>query len=197
MNRVFTAIILVCLPFVLPAQNRNKSLGAIATDKLTPGAALLFKNVKSSTTDAEKNKLYEGLHLKVATDKKSFVIDEYTVDTYIYPTDMNKDGQEELFVGLGSAALFGNVGESFMLYMKDNTGKYTQQPEISGGRPIILSTKNLGYPDILIGGPGFEFPVYRWNGTKYAMYKKMKDAALNSKNSTDLEAYSKAFTGSK
>jgi hypothetical protein len=35
-----------------------------------------------------------------------------------------------------------------------------------------MPTKNLGYPDLMIGGPGFEHPVWRWNGKEYNVYKK-------------------------
>jgi hypothetical protein len=163
-------------------------------DKLSAGAALLFKNVKSSLTVAEKNKLYQQLGLKVAPDKQGFMIDEAPVSVFAYPTDMNKDGKEELFVVFDGAALFGDRG-SVSLYIKNSTGALQQQPDISGGRPLILTSVNQGYPDIVIGGPGFEFPVYRWNGATYTLYKKMKDSALTEKNSKDIEEYSKLYMG--
>ncbi len=37
--------------------------------------------------------------------------------------------------------------------------------------PEFQKTFNLGYPDLLIGGPGFEQPVWRWNGKEYQFYK--------------------------
>ncbi len=34
----------------------------------------------------------------------------------------------------------------------------------------FLKTKGVGgWPDISIGGPGFCFPVWRWNGKAYAL----------------------------
>lgn len=38
----------------------------------------------------------------------------------------------------------------------------------------VLATKNKGYPDIEIGGPGNCFPVWRWNGQQYAIHKKCR-----------------------
>jgi hypothetical protein len=36
----------------------------------------------------------------------------------------------------------------------------------------ILATKGAGgWPDISVGGPGFCFPVFRWNGTAYANHR--------------------------
>ena len=165
---------------------------------LSAGAAVFFKDVKTKATTAEKNWLYQQTNLKLSPDRKSFLMDEYDISTYVYPTDMNKDGQEEIFIGLGSAALFGNVGESFSLYVKDKSGTYGLDPDFSGsGRPLILSAKNQGYPDLLSGGPGFTHPVYRWDGRGYKLNRQMKDEALTNKNATDIETYSKAYTESK
>ena len=36
--------------------------------------------------------------------------------------------------------------------------------------PDFLATKGVGgWPDIEMGGPGFCFPVWRWNGKAYAL----------------------------
>jgi hypothetical protein len=40
------------------------------------------------------------------------------------------------------------------------------------GIPEFLRTKGAGgWPDISIGGPGFCFPVARWNGKVYAQHR--------------------------
>jgi len=40
------------------------------------------------------------------------------------------------------------------------------------GVPEFLSSKGKdGWPDISIGGPGFCFPVQRWNGREYAVHR--------------------------
>ena len=75
---------------------------------LSEGAKLLFKDVKTKLTDAQKDHIFTKLQLKLSKDKKTFMIDEYTVSVSVFPTDMNKDGVEEVFVVLGSGALFDN-----------------------------------------------------------------------------------------
>lgn len=161
----------------------------------SPGAALLFKNVKTKLGPAEKELLFKNLNLKLSSDNKSFTMDNFPVEAWVYPTDMNKDGKEEYFVVMRSAALFGNVGQNFFLYIENKSGNFEQQTGIGAGIPVILSTMNLGYPDILVGTPNMEHPVFRWNGSQFTRYKKLNDAALNSKNSTKIETYSKAYTG--
>ena len=192
-------LVLILLPLfiVLSAQAQNKSTSG-STDKLSPGAALLFKDVKTSATTADKNKIFKELNLQLSPDKKSLIMAEYPVTAAVYPTDMNNDGQEEMFLVFGSVALFGNTGEGFNLFMKDKAGSYQAQKDFAGsGNLMVLSAKNLGYPDLLIGGPGFECPAYRWNGKSYKYHRQVKDAALNNNNWTDLAAYSKTYTDSR
>lgn len=193
MKNLFTTIGFLLLTNFTYAQNRE----ATSNISLTEGADLLFKNIKTKLTTTEKNYLFQNLQLQLSPDKKSFLSAEIPVDVSVYPTDMNKDGKEEIFVVLGSVQLFGNAGQTFLIYIKNKKGLYMQHGETGPGTAVILATKNLGYPDILIGGPGFVFPVHRWNGSKYLYHRKMKDAALNNNNSTDIETYSKRFTDAK
>lgn len=68
---------------------------------------------------------------------------------------------------------------------------YTTPPRFTS--PDILSTVNLAYPDLLIGGPGFEFPILRLNGKMYDIYKKVKDKDLEKLKKTSLEELSKIY----
>ena len=187
MPRLINTIFLLCSSCLLNAQNNSST-------QLTEGAALLFTSIKTGISVAEKNNVFKKLQLKLTADKKGFEMEGIPVAVFVYPTDMNKDGREEIFIGLHSGALFGNVEQSFSVFMKNSIGEFTHHNEIAGGRPMILSTASGGYPDILIGGPGFEYPVLRWSGNKYTLHRTMKDESLNEKNSTDIEVFSKLFT---
>ena len=49
----------------------------------------------------------------------------------------------------------------------------------SEGIPTFLPTKQKtpgGWPDVMIGGPGFCFPVMRWNGKTYVLNRKEADS---------------------
>ncbi|MBK9334837.1 MAG: hypothetical protein IPM96_21165 [Ignavibacteria bacterium] len=85
--------------------------------------------------------------------------------------DLNKDGQPEVLVQVGQGCLTGIAGNHMELYIKDKNEKWNTQFGFDGF-PNILETTNLGYPDIEIAGPGFCFPVWRWNGEKYDLFKK-------------------------
>lgn len=81
--------------------------------------------------------------------------------------DLNGDGRPEAVIVEGSAACFGNAGTGYTIVSKQRDGKWkliTGSP----GIPTFLATKGTGgWPDIEIGGPGFCFPVERWDGKEY------------------------------
>ena len=59
------------------------------------------------------------------------------------------------------------------LYIKNTHGQWKPQFGFPGIY-TVLTTKNKGYPDIEIGGPGTCFPVWSWNGREYAIHKRCR-----------------------
>jgi hypothetical protein len=80
--------------------------------------------------------------------------------------DLDEDGTEEVIVDSGNTCVSGMTGTSVWLFVKDATGRYRSNLGFPG-MIDFLPTSNLGFPDLLIGGPGFCFPVWRWNGQEY------------------------------
>ena len=63
------------------------------------------------------------------------------------------------------------TGQGFWLVSKVTNGGWRL---ITGGPgiPEFLKTKGVGgWPDLLVGGPGFCFPVERWNGKEYKVQR--------------------------
>jgi hypothetical protein len=85
--------------------------------------------------------------------------------------DLNGDGQPEVFVVVHGTCWGGMTGVNVDLRIKGPDGKWTSQFGFPGIYRV-LETKNKGYPDIEFGGPGFCFPIWRWNGKEYAIHKK-------------------------
>lgn len=165
---------------------------------LKPIADVLFKNVKTKLSVVEKNNIATQLafipsgnkDLPFALDKDS---KDYPFAAFVFPTDMNKDGKEEVFVLFGNGYTSGNTGSSIILYIKNAAGVYAPQLGFPGMAPDVLTTANLGYPDLLVGGPGFEFPVLRWNGKTYNNHRVVKDKDYEKLKKTSLEESSKAY----
>jgi hypothetical protein len=177
---------------LLPAFSFAQSSG------LTPGATLLFRNVKSQLTPAEKNQIVKQLGFLLSKDKKQFITDaeaaDYPFDALVYPTDLNKDGKEEVFVAYGNSYTSGATGQSIVLFIKDASGSYRSQLGFPGTVPDALPTTANKYPDLIIGGPGFEFPVLRWNGKEYVHHRTIKEQELLGARTTNIEEASKSYT---
>jgi hypothetical protein len=170
-----------------------------AQKNLSEGAKLLFQNTKTTTTPAEKNDIYKKSSLCLSNDKKQFAIAgdatslDHPFDAIVMPTDMNKDGKEEIFIVFGNSYTSGATGTNVLLFIKDKTGIYQFNFGFSGATPGIMPTKTPAYPDLLIGGPGVEFPIWRWNGKEYVFSKKITEKQLAKIKMISVETASKAY----
>ncbi len=91
----------------------------------------------------------------------------YGPGTIEWTRDLNGDGLPEALVVEYSAMCFGMTGQSYGIVSKQGDGSWKL---ITGGIGIVNvleTTGTDGWPDLEIGGPGFCFPVHRWNGTEY------------------------------
>ena len=85
--------------------------------------------------------------------------------------DLNGDGRPEAVIAEDGSFCYGAAGTGYALVSKQANGRWTLMTS-GGGMPEILKTKGVGgWPDISIGGPGFCFPVERWNGKAYALHR--------------------------
>lgn len=81
--------------------------------------------------------------------------------------DLNGDGLPEVVISEGGTYCYGNTGQAFWLVSKLANGSWKLITN-NTGIPEFLGTKGVdGWPDISVGGPGFCFPVERWNGSAY------------------------------
>jgi hypothetical protein len=85
--------------------------------------------------------------------------------------DLNGDGLPEVVITEGGTYCYGHTGQAFWLVSKLATGSWKLITN-NTGIPEFLGTKGAGgWPDISVGGPGFCFPVERWNGTAYKLQR--------------------------
>jgi len=172
MIRPFPAALLLCLAAMIQAR-QGPPLDRVA--------ALLFKDVGTRLSAADKNAIAAKTGFVLSEDKDlPFALDpesrEYPFAARVMPTDLNKDGQEEIFILFGNTATSGMAGSSIALFMKSAEGAYADQLGFPATVPDALAESHLGYPDLLIGGPGLEYPVWRWDGEAYVHSRTVKDA---------------------
>ncbi len=94
---------------------------------------------------------------------------EYSIDLI----DINNDNNKEIFIIKYGTCLSGVTGMRIDLLIKQNE-VWNSQFDFPGGYEI-LKESNLGFPDIMITGRGFCFPIWRWNGKKYYLHRKTCD----------------------
>jgi len=187
-------IFFLLLLFIIPLAGFTQTLNKVA-DRL-------FRTVKTKLTITEKNQLATALGFVLSNDKEQpFALDadskDYPFTATVFPVDMNKDGKEEVFVHFGNSYTSGNTGSSIALFIKNSSGIYQNHLGFPGTIPYALTTVNQGYPDLLIGGPGFEYPVLRWNGKTYAHHRVVKDDAYEKLKKNSVSELSKEYQGGK
>lgn len=85
--------------------------------------------------------------------------------------DLNGDGRPEALITEGGTYCYGHTGAGYSLVSKRADGTWRL---ITNGTGIltVLPIRGVGnWPDIEIGGPGFCFPVQRWNGSRYKLLR--------------------------
>ena len=134
-----------------------------------PGPALLFAGGQGDLSAEERLQVFNDLSFTVTPDGKSLT-DEVCgqpADAKVEFRDMNSDGRQEVLVIFGNSCTSGMAGSSVLLLIRDAGGKLQPNLGFSAASADPLPESSLGYPDLLIGGPGFCFPVWRWDGTAY------------------------------
>ena len=92
----------------------------------------------------------------------------YEPGTIARAEDLNGDGRPEAVVTEGSTFCYGNTGTAFWLLTRTAAGKWILLHQSQGVAEFLPTRGADRMPDISVGGPGFCFPVLRWNGRRYA-----------------------------
>ncbi len=84
----------------------------------------------------------------------------------IESVELNGDDQTEVWVTETSTFCYGSPHTYFALFREGAGGWHKMLEDV--GIPVVSETRHQGWPDIEVGGPGFEkFPYYRWDGKAY------------------------------
>lgn len=147
---------------------RNLALAVILT-----GTAALAAAAELHLSDADKTAAFKAAGFKMTGGRWEGCGDpgtaSYEAGAIESVADLNGDGRPEAVITEGSVFCYGATERGFTLLSKQGDG--TWKTMNSGpGMPNFLATKGAGgWPDIEIGGPGFCFPVERWNGREYRL----------------------------
>ncbi len=143
--------------------------GASCVDLLFGGSGAL--------SASDRRDIAAHLAFKTAADGKGLVdtVCEQSASAQVEASDLNGDDNPEVFVLGGNTCLSGAAGSSVWLFVKDASGKYQSNLGFPAGAYEALTSKNLGYPDLKFGGPGFCSAVWRWDGKAYAFLRNQPE----------------------
>ena len=71
----------------------------------------------------------------------------------------------------GGTFCYGNTGQGFWLVAKQAGGRWKLMTQSTGIAQFLKTKGTQGWPDISVGGPGFCFPIERWNGREYKLQR--------------------------
>jgi hypothetical protein len=81
--------------------------------------------------------------------------------------DLNGDGRPDAVVSDFGTDCYGSTEQGFVIVTRDAGGTW-RKVYASPGIPTFQTTRGAGgWPDVEVGGPGFCFPIQRWNGGDY------------------------------
>lgn len=133
-------------------------------------ASQLFSGLKSKLNSDDKNQISTLTGLTYDAASKTFMTEGEGVEVQVVPVDINNDKTEDIFVITYSSFLYGNTGQGFSLFMKDESGKFKNTLSLPG-IPELLYESSESMPSIRVGGPGFDFPIYKWKSHSYKLVK--------------------------
>lgn len=170
---------------------------APAAQEESPGAKLLFAQAKTKLKPAQKNFIFQHLGFLLSDDGARFIADKdaanYPFDARVYPTDLNRDGKEEVFIVFGNGYTSGAAEATIVAYIPDAQGRYKMNLGFPGLLPLAIPGNRVGYPDLIVPGPGMEHPLWRWKGGEYVYASVVRDASLPRLRAISLETLSQRY----
>jgi len=162
-------------------------------------ANLLFSKSNSQLTSAEKIEIFRLSGFELAANGTQFYHSanpeeaNTPFDVIVHPIDINNDGIEEIGIIYGQLNTKKVMDRSTLLFVRDRSGQFTANLGLPGAL-IFININDRVFSDVIISGPGYEFPVYRWNGYAYLKHKTITKNKLGKLNLTYLSQASYAYS---
>lgn len=146
-------------------------------------SSLLFSGTASKLSVEERTTIAGSLGLVVSPDGTQLldVTCGQPVSTSVRVRDLNADGRAEVVVDWGNTCTSGMAGTSVAVFVKDVNGRYNANLGVPGLIAEVRPAES-GFADLLVGGPGFCFGLWRWNGVAYAHVRNEPQAPEGCEN---------------
>ncbi|MGR3885520.1 hypothetical protein [Pseudomonas sp. 1152_12] len=97
----------------------------------------------------------------------------YTPVTIERVEDFNGDSRPDALITEGSSSCYGQAGTGFYLVSQQPDGDWKLMLKESGLAEFLASQGTDGWPDVEVSGPGFCFPVMRYDGQRYRAHHRV------------------------
>ena len=139
---------------------------ATATAAAAPGGSVTLSAVETSAAFLAAGFKQRGKQWRSACGDEDSS-ESYGRGSIEKVEDLNGDGRPEVVIVEGGTYCYGMTGQGYWLLSQQADARWTLM-DSGTGMLEVLATKGIeGWPDLSIGGPGFCFPVLRWNGRQY------------------------------
>jgi hypothetical protein len=148
-------------------EQTNESAASAA---LAPGVELLFSaGMTGGLSATDQNEVFGSLGLSLSDDGSALIDGACgsPVSHAVRFEDLNGDGSTEVIVDFGNMCISGMAGTSVMLFVRDDSDRLRPHLGFPGLIAEVRPVDGVALPELLIGGPGFCFAVWRWNGETY------------------------------
>jgi hypothetical protein len=83
--------------------------------------------------------------------------------------DLNGDTIPEVHLTANGPCIDSHAGGANWVFVRGRTGEWRPNLDFNGGL-LPLPSRSQGFVDIIVAGPGFTAPVWRWDGAQYSLF---------------------------
>ena len=138
-------------------------VGATATAWAADGPATLSAQEQAAAFTAAGAAQTQGMWTMCADDPNPTGARIETV------RDVNGDGLPDAVIAQDGTFCYGFTGIGYAIVSKQPSGTWRLMSQGAGIPSFLAARGAQGWPDLQVGGPGFCFPVRRWDGKHYAL----------------------------
>lgn len=140
------------------------------TAEPTDVAKMLFAAEPERLGPDDQNTIAAALYATVSEDGAS-LLDELCGQPLGYAVtfrDLNGDGEDEVILDHGNTCTVGTTGTRVTVFVRGADGAFAAHLGIPGMIAEIRDSPDGGFAQLLLGGPGFCFGLWGWDGETYA-----------------------------